>query len=324
MITLYVRIENGIQAMVWTAADPFPAEVLWIDMENTSAEEEEAIKRASGTHLPPQEDDWKNSMFNRIYKTETVSYMTAAVITKTGNEYPATRCITFVLSEQCLVTMRDISPTSFKNFARRLLEAPGDFISSSEVAGGLLEEMILRTAHNSELVMEEIDSLSHQIFGPRNKLEGRDVTTPMRKILQRLGAAADLNSKINASLHSLSRLLAFFRENQTDNHYLMRKLDVLMSDVRQLLQQNGFISDKITFLMDATLGMIDVEQNIIMKILSVFTVLLLPPTLIGSIYGMNSARMPGLDSPWGYPLALGVMAVCAAAPFLYFRKKRWL
>lgn len=324
MITLYIRLDNGMQAMQWTPHDPFPNDVVWIDMENTSPEEEEALKRASGTYLPPQEDDWKNSMFNRIYRTETVCFMTAALIFKTGSDHPTNRSVTFVLTDQLLVTMRDIAPTSFRNFAKRLMEAPQNFISSNEIMGGLMEDMLLRVAYNSELVMTEMDTLSHQIFGPRSKLESADVTTPMRRILQRLGEAADLNSKINVSLHSLARLLAFFREDQDDNHYLARKLDVLDSDVHELLQQNAFISDKITFLMDATLGMIDVEQNIIMKIFSVFTVLLLPPTLIGSIYGMNFAYMPWLHQAWGFFAALLVMVVCAAAPYLYFRRRRWL
>lgn len=324
MITLYVRQEGGVLATPWTMGEPVPYDVVWVDMEQTSAEDEAALQAAMGIDLPTHEDEWKNDVLNRMYRVDATAYMTAAVINKTTSPYPETRPITFVLNETTLVTMRDIAPTSFKTFAKRLATSSRDLTSGPEIMEGLLVEMVTRVAYNSELVVTELDDLSHQIFDPYGMQETQNTSDAMRSALQRLGTAADLNGKINESLHSLARLLAFFKEDQEDNHYLGRKLDVLALDVRELLQHTAFLGDKITFLLDATLGMINVEQNMIMKILSVFTVIIMPPTLIGSIYGMNFRFMPELSHMWGYPLALLLMLGCAAGPYLYFRKKRWL
>ncbi|NBX04176.1 MAG: magnesium transporter CorA, partial [Alphaproteobacteria bacterium] len=146
----------------------------------------------------------------------------------------------------------------------------------------------------------------------------------MKSVLQRLGNCADLNSKISESLHSLARLLGYFRTLHGHSEIVDTQIGTLMTDVKALSQQTSFLSDKITFQLDATLGMINVEQNMIVKIFSIATVFFLPPTLVSSIYGMNFEQMPELSWVYGYPMAIGLMILVAAIPFFYFRKKGWL
>jgi len=304
---------------------PLPANVIWVDADLPTAGELKRLQADLGITLPTREESERNSTLCRMYKADGVSFMSAAVITKALGPYPQIRQIEFLLTEHTLVTVRDIEPTSFKNFSTRLGLASKDFDSGPEILQGLLEEMVLRAAYNMELVVDELNGLSHRIFDPYGIGKHNDEEEiSMEAVLQRLGVAADLNSQVHESLHSMGRMLAFFRDLQGDNLYLARKLDVLLNDVRELSQQTNFLSDKLTFQLDATLGLINVEQNLIMKILSVFTVVIMPPTLIGSIYGMNFNFMPELAEPWGYPAALCLMVVCAVGPFIYFRKRRWL
>jgi magnesium transporter len=194
-----------------------------------------------------------------------------------------------------------------------------------QVLEGLLEEVITRVAHNSEVVVEGLDQLSHNIFGESMAgMQVKNSSQAMLVVLKRLGTFADLNSKINESLHSLGRMLSFFKQVNNNDSVTERNIKTLNTDLFALSQQTLFLSDKITFQLDATLGMINVEQNTIMKIFTVASIFFLPPTVIGSIYGMNFEHMPELHWEYGYPIAIGVMLVSVLMPYYYFRKKGWL
>lgn len=325
MITLYYRDHSTIRAVELMASDSIPQSTVWIDMYVASPEEIDRMEQHLNIQIPTGREVWKNHVLNRLYVEGDVAYMTAALITKVESPYPGTSPVAFVLTHEYLLTVRDIDPTSFRNFAKRTQRANEFFPNAWFLLEGLLEEVITRVAHNSEIVVDALDDLSHQIF--EAKILGTSTSNAsqaMKNVLRLLGSSADLNSKINESLHSLQRLLLFFREIVCNDPVLDRKIDILLSDASALTTQTGFVSDKVTFQLDATLGMINVEQNLIIKLFSVVAVFLMPPTLISGIYGMNFAHMPELNWIYGYPLALGLMVVCAAVPFFYFKKKGWL
>ena len=104
---------------------------------------------------------------------------------------------------------------------------------------------------------------------------------------------------------------------------LIKRIEIAHRDVHSLTEHMRFLTARIAFLLDATLGMINIEQNTIIKIFSVASVALMPPTLIASIYGMNFKHMPELDWPWGYPIAVAMMVLSAVIPFVNFRRKGW-
>ena len=325
MITLYFRDQQSIRAVEIGAQDTLPPGVLWIDIFNPTLEEERSIETQLNIQIPTKEEVWKNEVLNRLYNDDGVSYMTAAIINKVDSPHPQTSAITFIMAEKWLVTMRYISPTSFQNYAQRIVRHPQKFTNGAEVLDGLLEEVITRVAHNSEIVVQELDSLSHEIFG-KQRLDSRaeNPSQTMKTVLRRLGMCADLNSKINESLHSLHRLVNFFRESLPNDKRIKQYARTLNTDIAALSKQTDFLADKITFQLDATLGMINVEQNQIMKIFSVVSVFLLPPTLIGTFYGMNFEFIPGLHSAHGYLYAVIAMLWCSALPYIYFRRRGWL
>ncbi len=325
MITVFYRDGDRILSKKLTEGESISDSAVWIDAECADSYNLELIKQHCHINLPSKNDVWKNNVLNRLYVENSVAYMTAAIITKQENTYPNISAVTFILTPDCLITIRDISPTSFNIFAQRIQTFPDMFRTSSQALEGLLEEMITRVAHNMEVVEETLDSFSHRVFGG-GKLDESEKNTSqaMKNVLKELGTCADLNSKTNESLHSINRMLHFFKQISKDDNELKKDIDIMISDANVLTQQTQFAADKITFLLDALLGMINVEQNLIIKILSVASLFFMPPTLVSSLYGMNFKHMPELDWADGYPMALSLMIIFAVLPYLYFRKKGWL
>ena len=325
MITIYRKINKTILVEVLPCGEPIPPDTLWIDIFTPSHEEEIAVETQLNIQIPSREEVWKNQALNRMYQEGDVSYMTAALITKGEAVHPQTSAVTFILAPTYLLTMRYIMPTSFQMFAARFQRVPQKFSTGVQVLEGLLEEVITRVAHNSEVVVEGLDQLSHNIFSESMAgIQVKNSSQAMLIVLKRLGTFADLNSKINESLHSLGRLLSFFKQVNNNDAAIERNIKTLNTDLFALSQQTLFLSDKITFQLDATLGVINVEQNSIMKIFTVASIFFLPPTVIGSIYGMNFEHMPELHWEFGYPIAIAVMIISVIFPYIYFRRKGWL
>lgn len=335
MITVYQRMGQTIDPVTLSSTQPFPENPVWIDVQAPSERELELIAEFLDIPLPDKKTVWKNHVLNRLYIEGDFAFMTAALINKVDSPYPATSPVTFILGSQFLLTIHENAPTSFKNFSVRLFKTAPSFPTPLYILEGLLEEIITRVAYNSEIIVDTLDELSHDIFKSSDIHELREETaahvvqftqssTVLQAVLKRLGAAADLNSKINESLHSLTRLMLFIREEISNDSKIDLKIDLLQADILALQTQTSFLSDKITFQLDATLGMINVEQNLIIKIFSMVAVFFLPPTLISSMYGMNFQYMPELGWQIGYPISLCLMALSAIIPFLYFRRRGWL
>lgn len=329
MITCYNFEQDAMQFRQLEAGETITPKSIWIDILNPTQDEEESIEKQLDIQIPTREEIWKNEVLNRFYEQDGVYYMTLAIITKVDTPYPQTSTVTIILSKNYLVTLRYITPTSFNNFIARLLKKPKKFNTCSKVLEGLLEEVITRVAHNSEIVVGELDNLSHHVFGTHvlsnsKKKKATSSSDVLKDTLKSLGKCADLNSKIGESLHSMQRLLNFFSQIHGGKKDLEAAIKILQTDVSALSQQTHFLSNKINFLQDATLGMINIEQNMIIKIFSVMAVFFLPPTLFSSIYGMNFKHMPELEWIYGYPFALSLMVSCAILSYVYFRRKGWL
>lgn len=326
MIKIYSRNGNTTEMIEASSEADFPSGVAWVDLVTPTEDELDLVQKYYNIEIPSKKEVWKNNVLNRLYAEENVAYMTAALITKSGTPYPDTAAVTFILGPDFFLTVHDIDPTSFRNLGARLFKSGYLFQSAANLAEALFEEMITRVAYNSEQVVTTLDELSHGIFATDVFLDKKvkNTTALMKSTLKNLGNAADLNSKINESLHSISRMFIFFKQYTHREPAQNSMIDMLITDAQALITQSAFLSDKITFQLDATLGMINVEQNLIIKIFSIFTIFFLPATLVSSIYGMNFAHMPELHWVMGYPFALTLMAICAIIPQIYFKKKGWL
>jgi len=176
-----------------------------------------------------------------------------------------------------------------------------------------------------ERASSEFTDISSAVF--QRAEPGKPPVSDFREILRAIGKKGDLTSNITECLASLERMFGFLADisdRYTADSGLLTRIRTLSHDCRSLIQYADSLTHKIGFLLEATLGLINIEQNAIIKIFSVAAVVFLPPTLIASIYGMNFKVMPELDWPLGYGFALVLMVASAVLPFWYFKRRRWL
>ena len=304
-----------------------PDEPVWIDLLKPTEDELRLLPQTLNIALPSRQEIWRNHALNRMYTRDGTSYMTASVIGECPDGgVPLTSAVTFILTPDFLITIRDIDPPAFLTFQEELLLKPKRFPTSADLMEGLLEDIITHVAEDHDRVLKGLDRLSRKIFGD-NAFDGRagNPSLVMRGVLKELGFVADLNSKIHESTHSLGRLLTYFKEDHNHNNpAINRDAERLIKDARSLSEQSSFLGEKINFQLESALGMINVEQNLIAKIFSVVALVFLPPSLVVGFYGMNFATMPELHWKYGYVFAIIVMVIFAVLPYLYFRHKKWL
>ncbi|PVM92855.1 magnesium transporter [Caulobacter radicis] len=296
-----------------------PADAVWIELVDPTRAEEVAVEQSIGLLLPTREEMAEIEASSRLYQEDGGTFMTATILVNAEGELPTAAPVTFVLAGDKLVTIRYVEPRAFSVFAAQAERQPSLCPHGPQTFLGLLDAVVDRTADILERTASEVETQSRAIFvRPRGMA--------FEKILSRLGRAQNVNAKARDSLVSLARLLSFasLAEQFEGDRELRDHLKSLQRDVQSITDHSSYLSGNITFLLDAALGFINIEQNQIFKIFSVFSVVFLPPTLIAGIYGMNFLHMPELSWKEGYPMALGLMLIAALAPLIWFRRKGWL
>lgn len=325
MITAYVSPGpgNGLAPMAVEAGAAIPAGALWLDLFEPSREEERAIEAALGIEIPSREEMLEIELSSRLYTDGGASFMTAMLVAYADTDSPVSAPVTFVLAGGRLVTLRYVDPTPFKLYAAQVRKAGHGAANGEAAFTGLMDAIIDRLADILERVQRDVDTLSRTIFTTNKP----GTKTDFRAVLQRIGRNEELTSRVRDSLASISRVLSFISrptESSKAGKSAGRNYKTLMRDAASLSDYAGFLSNSIYFQLDATLGMINIEQNTIIKIFSLAAVVFLPPTLIASIYGMNFKFMPELDSAFGYPAALGLMILSVILTFTFFKRRGWL
>ncbi len=309
---------------------------VWVDILRPSKDEETAIERALGIEVPTLEEMSEIEVSSRLYTEDGVAFMTTMMLSHTDGDNVLLSPITFILKGEQLVTVRYAEPRSIDAFIARCQK--GAAYSADGVMAGLLDGLIERIGDVLERTGHELDALSDNIFAIKAPLADGEVPDKLSKrmkarprnyqsVLEQIGRKGDLLSKVRESLISFQRLLAFGAEiaaSRKPGKEYEARVRTLSRDVQSLSDHTGFLTQKINFLLDATLGMINIEQTGIIKIFSVAAVVFLPPTLIASIYGMNFEVMPELSWPFGYPFALCLMVLSAIVPYQFFKWRGWL
>ena len=323
MLRLLIPTGSGYTWVEHAPPAPFPDEFLWADLFEPTVEEEKAVESLLTVDVPTRDEMKEIETSNRLYEEGNAVYMTATVGSKLDSEMPESSAITFILANDRLITNRYADPTPVKRFMQYVERSPAACTSSATLLAGLLESFVERIADLLERVQGELDAVSHTIFG---RGHGQPSSADLQAMIRKIGANGDLVSKARESLVSFQRLLMYVQQatSVTLSQDQRGRYKSALRDVQSLSDHAGFLANKIQFLLDAVLGLINLEQNNIIKIFSVAAVMFLPPTLVASVYGMNFHRMPELDKAWGYPLALVLMVVSAVVPYLYFRRRGWL
>jgi len=275
--------------------------------------------------VPTREEMQEIEVSSRLYVEHHARYMTATLMCNSDTATPKTTAVTFILSGHRLVTVRYDDPRPFMIVGNKLARNCPANVTGETVLIDLLDAVIDRAADILERIGLEVDRVSHDIFEPDNAASGQALS--YKDILKAIGSKGDLTSKVRESLVSIGRLLLFLANEAEGMRWhkdVRLQLQANQRDVLSLSDHATYLSNKITFLLDAMLGVVTIEQNNIIKIFSIAAVALMPPTLIASIYGMNFKHMPELEWTYGYPFAIVLMLAAAILPFVIFKWKKWL
>ena len=303
------------------------AEAIWIDLDCPTEAEEDAVEAALGLDIPTREDMQEIEVSSRIYREAGALFLTAQVVASHEARETEIGPVTFVVQRDRLVTVHYHHPGSLKYFADWAARHDTPLASGLGTLLALLEAVVDRLADILEGEARRHDALSKAIFAA-HRPSGKAETLPV--VLQRIGRAEDLNGKVNESLATLVRMVGYLTaatehpDGLTLSAAEKPVARTLLQDIRSLREVALAQADKVRFLLDATLGVINIRQSDVIKIFSVVAFVFLPPTLIASIYGMNFTHMPELGWTWGYPMALGLMVMSALVPWAIFRWKKWL
>src|SRR5918995_6291354 len=301
-----------------TSGLPAPADVLWIDLFDPSRENERAVERLLGLAVPTREEMVEIEESARLYKDNGSLVMTAVVINGAAEGRPSRTQVTFVLTPTHLVSVRYADPVPFRTFGAKSQRQPEAHTSSDRILVSLLESIVERAADVLEMVAADLNEVSTRLFiedGPRRK--PKRVEDELQVLIKRLGRKNMTVAILRESLLSLTRLIPFVRQGAEEwlTNGSPARLKQLDRDLRSLSTYEAQLSSEIVYLHEATLGLINLDQNRIIKVFSIAAVLFLPPTLVGTIYGMNFERMPELSWGYGYVFALVLMMISAVLPY---------
>jgi len=325
MFSAFVASESALKKVKIEELSALPDSAVWIDLVNPTAAEDKAVERLAGVAVPTREDMQEIEISSRLYIENGARYMTATLMCHSDTEMPKTTAVTFILAGHRLVTVRYDQPKPFALVENKLARSCASGISGEAVLMELLDAVIDRCADILERIGADVDRVSHDIFEPGSERPGN--ARRYSQILIAIGREGDLTSKVRESLVSIGRLVTFLSaavEGVKWSKDMREQLKTQQRDVASLTDHASYLASKITFVLDALLGVVNLEQNNIIKLFSVMAVVLMPPTLIASIYGMNFKGMPELEWTHGYPLALVAMLAAAVVPYLIFKWKKWL
>src|SRR5471032_889557 len=326
MLSVYVPAESSLKKAKADDLASLPEGAVWVDLVNPTGAEDKAVERLAGIAVPTREDMQEIEISSRLYIENGARYMTATLMCQSDTDMPRTTAVTFILTRHRLVTVRYDTPKPFPLVENKLARACAAGITGEMVLMELLDAVIDRCADILERAGSDMDNISHHIFEP----EGAARTGHAKRysdIVIAIGRKGDLTSKVRESLVSIGRVVTFVAaavDGVKWSKDMREQLKTMQRDVMSLTDHASYLSNKITFVLDAMLGVVNLEQNNIIKLFSVMAVVLMPPTLIASIYGMNFKSMPELEWTHGYPYALVAMLLAAVLPYVFFKWKNWL
>ena len=305
---------------------PFPDNLVFLDLLNPGRGEELEAEKWLEYQLPTREEMQEIEESSRLYAEKGALYMTAWIPVGLDTTEPESTPISFVIAPDCLTTVRYADPLAFRvliDQVRRQCTMP---LSSDAVFLLLMELFVARIADALQIVEGDLKKICHEIF---SRSAQRTVTSAVEKdlaeVVRLLGRRSALVANLRESLLSLSRMLQFFLNNAASwmRGELAAQFRSVMRDIKSLDEYTNQQAQEMTFLLESTLGLINIQQNQIIKIFTVASVLFMPPTLIASIYGMN-VTLPAQTNGWAFPLVMVMIVLSAILPILWFKRKNLL
>lgn len=320
---IYIKEKHAIERKILSLDQDMPSNVIWIDLVNISAEEELKLEKHFNIDIPTAEETKGISVSHRLYERCGAAFMTITLYLSQENDLSNLKPynITFIMIKGTLITIHDINSNLFEGLIP-LIESKHR--TSENVCFSLLLALLENIINHTSAFLENI---GHHLDGQSDILTPfSDIKISCKVLLKYITNIGHSVSKTRESLITFNRMLTFLSQldlvNQDKN--FLDHIKVVLKDLDALSGYATFLAGKINFLLDTTLGLINIEQNNIIKIFSVVSVIFMPPTLIASIYGMNFDNIPELKWAVGYPWALIMMLISSWIPYRYFKKKEWL
>lgn len=320
MIITYLNQNNKIERSTEVILN---SSTLWIDLVNMSQEEEKSIENFLGIDIPSKEEMEQIEVSNRLYVENNATYLIMSLINPSTTSI-INNSVTFILFNNLLITVRyNEELKSFNFFAPKLIKDRSKYAEAKEIFLELLTIIIEIIADSLQDARHDINKLNRDIFFSRPVSKEK---ANYAEILNKIGQQGSFLAKTEESILSISRAINYSQQSGcfTKNKTQILRLASILADLNSIAEHVKFLSGSIAFVLEALLGIIQLEQSNIVKLVSIVSLIFLPPTLIASIYGMNFEIMPELKQWLGYPITLLVMLISGWLPYKICKKKKWL
>jgi magnesium transporter len=320
MINVFV-LQNGrlSQINIDTRADLERATPVWVDLTDPNDEERDWVKSIFGVTLPDEDEVKDIEASARYYEEDNGDlHLRSDFLLEEDEGESRVVTVAFILAKNMLFSMHSDDLPVFRLVRMRARSRPGSIGDFKDVLLDLYATDVEYSADALEGIYQNLEEVSHSVL----KKEFSDADAA--ESLSAMAREEDLNGRVRRNMMDTRRAVSFMMRGRLLNSDQFDDARQILRDIESLDGHTAFLFEKINFLMDATVGFININQNKIIKIFSVASVAFLPPTLIASIYGMNFRILPELNWSFGYPFAIVLMVASAITPFLYFRKRGWL
>jgi magnesium transporter len=322
-----LQVYRDTGSFLTNSSTELPGSIIWIDLLNPTEHEKEFVQSRTGVRIPSIETLSEIESSSRLILERGTIYLSTPVVAQADSVEAFLSPLGLILTQNVLVTVR------FEKFT--VVDAVGERIhadetlrSSTGVFTTLLEALVDRGADVLEQLGAELDTVSRTLFrgNPSEREHAVRSNAALRRLLSQVGATGDRLSLARDVLLGLSRIAPFVIS--TGHKWIVPEFEVRLGavskDIASLNDYEGHVSNKVQLLLDAILGFITIEQNDIFKVLTIVSVVGIPPTVVAGIYGMNFKLMPELSWEWGYPFGLGMIVLSALIPFLWFKWRGWI
>ncbi len=327
MITAFACGNGQLQRLAEAGSTDALRHAVWIDLENASPEEVDRIQQETGLRVPSEADVNEIEASSRLATRDGALYLTMPLI-RFDDDGPRSVSAGFVLSPDRLITVRFAPSRIFDSYADHLPRGGAIVEAGPHIFVGLMEAIVDRQADVLEQVRADLDTISHAIFAMGVNQEGGRKTEDaiLRRTLGQLGHIGDLISHVRDTQVGAARMVPYVEATAADwfPKSLAPRLTTLRQDIASVSDFDTHLNDKLQFMLDATLGFINIAQNNVMKVMAIASVVGIPPVLIAGVYGMNFKNIPEYDWSFGYAWGWGLIILTTMIPLAVFRWRKWI
>jgi magnesium transporter len=315
MITFYSLQNKNVIETQATNDTILPLDAIWIDLYSPTDDERIRVSKTYNQALPSEQDVLEIEASSRFFFDEQGLHLRTYFLHQFPDRYENIT-VAFIVNQGRLFTIRHEKLETMHAFKQKAATGTMHIKDNFDLLFSLFEIKVDRLADNLEILHSKIETISKNVYdGDNRKLE---------EIVLQLGTQQDINDKMRLGLLDMQRLFSFLKRNGHSTGKNSKTLNNLIRDIESLMQYTTYLFEKSDSLLSVTMGLMSSEQNKVIKIFSIISVVFMPPTLVASIYGMNFTIMPELSWQLGYFFALGLMLGSAILPYLFFRAKGWL